>query len=116
MEHNSLNERAFISDHYIARSSAIAARLVGGEMMIMSAVDSTFFTLNQVGTAIWQAADGRTPLSEIITRTICAEFDVGHVQAQTDAEQFVKDLAEHGILRISDQPIIEASPLPPIPA
>ena len=51
---------------YIARSSAIASRMLGGEMMIMSAADSTFFTLNPVASVIWQAADGRTPLSEIV--------------------------------------------------
>jgi Coenzyme PQQ synthesis protein D (PqqD) len=112
VEHNKLNGTAFISDNYIARSSAIAARLIGGEMMIMSAVDSTFFTLNEVGTAIWQAADGRTPLSIIVSQNICAEFDVTPEQAQVDAEQFVKDLAQYGILRISDQPIMDASSLP----
>jgi len=57
------HRRKVIAEKYIARSSAIAARLIGGEMMIMSAVDSTFFTLNEVATLIWQAADGRTPLS-----------------------------------------------------
>ena len=43
-----------MSEKYIARSSAIAARMLGGEMMVMSSVDSTFFTLNEVATAIWQ--------------------------------------------------------------
>ena len=80
-------------------------------MMIMSAVDSTFFTLNQVATLIWQAADGRTPLSEIVTRKICPEFDVNPDQAGRDAEQFVNDLSQHGILLISEQPI--PSPPPP---
>ena len=37
-----------MSEMYIARSSAIAARMLGGEMMIMSAVDSMFFALNEV--------------------------------------------------------------------
>ena len=46
-----------MSDKYISRSTAIAARVLGGEMMVMSAVDSTFFTLNEVATVIWQAAD-----------------------------------------------------------
>lgn len=102
----------FIPDKYIARSSAIAARLVGGEMMIMSVADSTFFTLNEVGTAIWQAADGQTALSEIVSAKIVAEFQVSLSEAQRDSEQFVKELAQHGILRISDQPIADASPLP----
>ena len=47
-----------MAETYIARSTAIAARILGGEMMIMSALDSTFFTLNEVATVIWQAADG----------------------------------------------------------
>jgi hypothetical protein len=90
---------------YIARSSAIAARLVGGEMMIMSATDSTFFTLNEVATAIWQAADGRTPLSDIVASKICPEFDVDPAQASRDAEQFVSQLTQHGVLLVSDHPI-----------
>ncbi len=90
---------------YIARSSAIAARLVGGEMMIMSATDSTFFTLNGVATAIWQAADGSTPLSQIISEKICSQFEVDQSEAERDADEFVAELAGHGILQVSEQPI-----------
>jgi len=43
-----------MSPLYIARSTAVAARSLDGEMMIMSARDSTLFTLNPVGTAIWR--------------------------------------------------------------
>jgi Coenzyme PQQ synthesis protein D (PqqD) len=90
---------------YIARSPAIAARMLGGEMMIMSAVDSTFFTLNEVATVIWQSADGRTPLSEIVERKICEEFEIEPEVAHRDAERFVSELSQHGILLVSDQPI-----------
>lgn len=90
---------------YIARSPAIAARMLGGEMMIMSAVDSTFFTLNEVATVIWQSADGRTPLSEIVERKICEEFEIEPGVAHRDAERFVSELSQHGILLVSDQPI-----------
>jgi hypothetical protein len=82
-------------------------------MMIMSAVDSTFFTLNEVATLIWQAADGRTPLSEIVTSKICPEFDVNPDQAGRDAEQFVNDLSEHGILLVSERPITNSAASPP---
>ena len=90
---------------YIARSSAIAARQLAGEMMVMNSVDSTFFTLNEVATAIWQAADGCTPLREIVRARICEQFDIDPDQAQTDAEQFVSELSQHGILLVSDQPL-----------
>ena len=93
-----------MSEKYIARSSQIAARMLGGEMMVMSAVDSTFFTLNEVATAIWQAADGRTSLGEIVASTVCDEFEVDLETARRDAEQFVNELSHHGILLVSDHP------------
>ena len=93
-----------MSEKYIARSSAIAARMLGGEMMVMSAVDSTFFTLNEVATVIWQAADGCTPLSQIVEHKLCQEFDVAPEVAHRDAEQLVSDLTQHGILLVADHP------------
>ncbi len=99
-----------MSETYIARSSAIAARMLAGEMMVMNPADSTFFTLNDAATAIWQAADGRTPLREIVRQTVCEQFDVEPEQAQADAEQFVADLSTHGILLVSDRPIVPEAP------
>jgi hypothetical protein len=93
---------------YIARTREVAARLLGGEMMIMSARDSTLFNLNETATAIWQAADGVTPLTEIVERSVCANFEVDPVAALRDAEELVEGLAKHGILKVSNQPIAEA--------
>jgi hypothetical protein len=101
-----------MSPVYIARSTAIAARVLDGEMMIMSAKDSTLFTLNPVGTIIWQSADGQTPLAAIVEHKICPEFEVEPSEALKDAESFVNDLASHGILLVSEQPI---SPPPSAP-
>jgi hypothetical protein len=93
---------------YIARSSTIAARILDGEMMIMSAVDSTFFTLNEVATVIWQSADGHTPLSQIVAEKICPEFEIDPETAARDACQFVEELSKHGVLIASDQPILNS--------
>jgi len=71
----------------------------------MSALDSTLFNLNTVATLIWQAADGRTPLSKIVRGLICEEFDVDPDVAYRDAEAFVNELASHRILTLSDQPV-----------
>ncbi len=101
-----------MAEKYIARSSAIAARMVGGEMMVMSAADSTFFTLNEVASTIWQAADGRTPLSEIVAGRICREFDVDRERAQRGADRFVDELSQHGILLVSDHPLTQTDSSP----
>jgi hypothetical protein len=94
-----------LSGLYLAQSREIAARVLDGEMMIMSACDARLFNLNRVGTMIWQAADGKTTLDEIISQRICVEYDVEPAQALRDAEAFVRELARHGILLLSDQPI-----------
>jgi hypothetical protein len=101
-----------MADKYILQSKAIAARILGGEMMVMSATDSTFFTLNEVATAIWQAADGRTPLAEIVKEKICQEFEIDEPTARRDADQFVDDLSKHGILMVSSQPIADSGSSP----
>ena len=94
---------------YVARSRTVAARQLGEEMVIMSAVDSTLFNLNAVAALIWQAADGQTPLTKIVEERICPAFDVEPGEALRDAEQFVSDLAAHGILLLAESPIVESS-------
>jgi len=98
-----------MSKLYIARSPRVAARSLGGEMMIMSGRDSTLFTLNQTASILWQAADGSTPLEEIVQRKICSEFEVDPAEALQDAETLARELAGHQILQISEQPIPQPS-------
>ena len=90
---------------YLTQSPDTASRTIGDDTLIMSTLDSTVFVLNSVGTAIWNAADGATPLSQIIQDRICRDFDVTDEKAIADAKEFVDQLAEHRILSISDVPI-----------
>jgi Coenzyme PQQ synthesis protein D (PqqD) len=93
---------------YVARSPRIAARMLGEEMLVMSGTDSTLFTLNPTATILWQAADGATPLNEIVEHRICSRFEVKPEDAMRDAEELTENLARHGILVISEQPIPQA--------
>ena len=97
---------------YIARNSQTAARLLGDEMVIMSAGDPRVFSLNEVATVIWEAADGRTPLDEIIASQVCAKFEVSPQVALKDAEELVQELSGQGILLVSDQPIARLTSSP----
>ena len=97
-----------MSPLFLVRSKEIAARQLGDEMIIMSARDSTLFSLNDVGLVIWQAADGHTPLEEIVKEKVCTEFDVTPEEALKDAESFVRELAAHGILILSNRPVEES--------
>lgn len=90
---------------YLARNPRVAARSLDGEMMIMSGRDSTLFTLNKTATILWQAADGTTPLDEIVQQRICPEFEVEPAVALQDAETLARELATHEILQVSEEPI-----------
>ncbi len=93
-----------MSPMYVSRSSSVAARVFDGETIVMSPLDSTIFVLNPTATAIWQSADGRTPLADVVRDRICAEFEVEFDTAMQDAEKLVQELSAHGILVVSDTP------------
>jgi hypothetical protein len=95
-----------MSSLYVARNPRVAARSLDGEMMIMSGRDSTLFTLNRTATILWQAADGATSLEQIVQQKICSEFEIEPDEALRDAEMLARDLASHGILQISEEPIV----------
>lgn len=99
-----------MSTLYVARNPKVAARGLGGEMMIMAERDSTLFTLNPTATILWQFADGTTPLDEIVNARICSEYEVAPAEALKDAETLARELAGHGILQISEEPILVQSP------
>ena len=94
---------------YVARSTAIAARALGDETMVMSATNSTLFTLDEVASVIWAALDGVTPLDEIVAKKVCTKYNVAPEVALKDAEALIEDLAGHGILLISDRPLVQSN-------
>ena len=98
-----------IEKRYVARSPAIAAGGLGNETMVMSASSSTLFTLDEVATVIWEAADGATTIEEIVTKKVCEHYDITPEVALKDAEILVEELAEHGLLLLSEEPIPQSS-------
>jgi hypothetical protein len=95
---------------FVARSSTVAARLLEDEMVIMCPRTSKLFVLNPVGTVIWEALDGRTPLSEIVRDHVYTQFEVTPDVALTDASEFVRQLAEHGVVVIGEEPLSSEVP------
>jgi hypothetical protein len=97
-------------NRYVARAANVAARMIDGEMMIMSGLDSSLFSLNATASVLWQAADGVTPLAQIVDRHICEPFDVDAATALRDAEELAQGLAREGILLLSDSPLPDPGP------
>ncbi len=96
-----------MSDTFVRRSRKTASRMVGGEMVVLSVVDSSLFNLNEIASILWQAADGRTPLRAIVEREIVPRFEVDAETAYRDALDLVRELGEQGVLELADRPIEE---------
>lgn len=91
---------------YFLRSTEVAARKFGDELMIMSGKTSELFSLNETASLLWHSADGRTALAEAVERDICAHFDVDCASALIDATEVLTNLVKHGIVVVSDQPLM----------
>ena len=89
---------------FLSRATHVAARPFGGEVMIMSGIDSSLYSLNETASILWQAADGQTSLAQIVERDICTVYDVDPATALRDAEEVAEALARQGILQIADAP------------
>src|SRR5260370_7905881 len=83
--------------------------------MMMVGRGSTLVTLDEGATIIWEAADGSTPLEEIVDSKICTQFKVERDEALRDAEALVEGLAGHGLLLLSGEPppLSHSPPQPP---
>jgi len=88
----------------VTRGERLAARRVAGEMVILSADDSSLYVLNELGALLWEAADGRSTLRQIVETVVCPEFEIDADTAIGDALDFLQQLEAFGIVSLSVSP------------
>jgi hypothetical protein len=74
-----------------------ASRLVDGEAVIILPEEGVVRMLNQVGSRIWDLADGTRPVRDI-AETIYGEFDVEREQARKEVVEFIQEMVEGELL------------------
>ena len=74
------------------RNKNVAWRVVEQEAILISSEDSMLHSLDEVGTLIWEMADGEHTVDQIVDR-ICDEYDVERERAHKDALEFLEKLA-----------------------
>jgi len=81
------------------RNPGVVARRIAGETILVPthqrAREMALFTLNELGTFVWERLDGARPLSSI-TEEIEAAFEVETQRASADLLEFVGRLEEVG--------------------
>lgn len=78
------------------RNPQVVSRKIEGELIIVpirSGVGdlNSLYTLNPVGSALWEFMNESHTISEMVAR-VCDEFEVSEEQAQTDIEAFLDSL------------------------
>lgn len=91
-----------ISAKSYAKKNDFVTRDIGGETIIVPIRDhvgdlDSIYSLNEVGTLIWQLIDGQKTVNRIVDE-ICMAFDVSPEEARKDTLEFVRSLEEAGLI------------------
>lgn len=80
----------------------ILARLLGDELVLLNLQTGVYFSLNQVGTRIWQLLETRPsrPLRTVL-ETLTDEYEVDRDRCRQDLLNLVSSLREHRLLDVS---------------
>ncbi len=74
------------------RNRNVAWRVIEEEAILISSEDSMLHSLDEVGTLIWELADGEHTIDQIVDR-ICEDYDVERERAHKDTVEFLENLA-----------------------
>ena len=84
-------------NNYLLRNRDTAHRIIDGVAIIVNPETGKMYTLNEVGTYIWEHADGRHTISDIIDG-VCEMYEVDKSKAVDDVNLFINDLTEKNVV------------------
>ncbi|MBP7998315.1 MAG: PqqD family protein [Candidatus Promineifilaceae bacterium] len=79
-----------------------AGRVIDGEAVLILSEISEINVLNEVGSRIFELADGSRTLNEI-SQAISDEYEVSSQQAEQDVLEFVQKLVKQNVLVLAEQ-------------
>ena len=89
-----------------AKESDLVTRGIAGETIIVPIKGgvgdlNAVYTLNEVGTRIWQLIDGQTETKQMV-EAIIAEFEVSKEEAEKDIVDYLDSLQAAGLIKAKD--------------
>ena len=85
--------------HRVRQCERTASRIIDGKAVVITIDSNQLHVLNEVGTRVWELADGRS--LEAISAEIVRDFAVDLEQAERDVCSFVTRLLEIGAIDIT---------------
>ena len=93
-----------ISDGSTVKASGdLISSEVGGETVALNLKSGIYYSLNSVGSRIWQLIQEPRSVRDI-RRAILDEFDVDEQRCETDVHNLLKELAAKGLVEVRDEP------------
>ncbi|MBY0579592.1 MAG: PqqD family peptide modification chaperone [Burkholderiales bacterium] len=84
-------------DQLFQRSNDLLGAAVGEELLMMSIEKGSYFSLNSVGSRIWELLESPIGIDELAAR-LTEEYDVPFDTCRQEVEEFIKALRERGML------------------
>jgi hypothetical protein len=91
-------DRTQIDRIVLRPSSNVQDTTMEGETVLLDLSSGRYYTLNQLGSVIWEHCTGHTILRDIHT-VLCDRFDVAPERALDDLVNLVNELIQEGLLQ-----------------
>jgi hypothetical protein len=94
-----------ILTRYYAKDADLVTRCVAGETIIVPIKNKvgdldSIYTLNEIGTMIWQLIDGKNSFSKIV-EAVHNAYEVTLEEAEKDTIDFLNTLKVSGLIRLN---------------
>lgn len=77
----------------------LCVRELGGAIIIITENGDQLHSLDETGSFIWRAINGRSTVSDIAAR-LCAEYDVERSRAEADILTFLASLEDKNLITV----------------
>lgn len=78
-------------DARVQRGGAVEWSLIDGMAVLVNIEDGVVLKLDEVGTAVWLALDGKKTIPELV-HAVCERYEVGEKTARKDVLRFMRHL------------------------
>ena len=88
-------------DQVVSKDKKTASRILAGEAIVLTPMNSKIYNLNETGSRIWAWLDDGPTVGELAAR-MQSEFKLDKEQAQADTIAFLEELVARGMVTLSE--------------
>lgn len=88
-----------VLDRFPRQREDVAARVIGGEAVVISPADSLVHELNTVATFVWERCDGRYSGWRIVDDVVDA-FEASRETVAADVAELLRTLSDKGLTEL----------------